>query len=446
MLTNDYNTKCRKMNQGYKLLCNTLLLLVASLALYECVYGILQVFCLAESNHAHFVLTGTFNNPGPYGCLIAIALAILGSYVIKNNDRSWYDKALLAISTVACFLCIVVLPSTLSRAAWLSFGVAALVFLLRECNLATWITKHKSISVFGGILLLVIMLGIFFIKKDSAIGRFHIWHMELLAITDSPWVGHGSGSVLRVYGDTQAEFFMKQERSSIITKVAGCPEYAFNEYLKIGVEHGVICMLVVVFLLITLIKIMLRYCPPFGYGLIVLSVFAFFSYPLEAFEIKTSHNEQKEKINSLISLEMYEDACAESAPLYDLFKSDYRYLYNYGYAKYKCGDYEESLRFLSEGAQRSSDPMFYNMMGKNYESLGMYDKAESMYLHAYYMVPQRLYPLSLLMKLNIKRGRNTAALRYGNLMLRKPINMKHESMKRLRAEARFTVDSLQRCK
>lgn len=56
------------------------------------------------------------------------------------------------------------------------------------------------------------------------------------------------------------------------------------------------------------------------------------------------------------------------------------------------------------GANISSDPMFWNVMGNNSLALGKYREAEERYKHAFYMVPNRLYPLALLAKLYHTEG------------------------------------------
>lgn len=413
------------------------------LAIYECGVGLLQISGLYSSTHAKFILTGSFDNPGPYGGLIAILLTVLGVFVMQNKSGGkWSIKALVILSSVSCALCIIVLPATMSRAAWLALGVTALVFGLKELSLADWIRKHKAVATIATITMLIVMTGVFFMKKDSAIGRLHIWHMELKAIVEKPLTGHGKGSVLGVYGDTQAEYFAEKERPEIITKVAGCPEYAFNEYLKIGVEYGIPAMLGVILVLILLITILLKLQSPLAYGLITLCVFAFFSYPLEAIHIKSDAENDWDSIRYLSSMELYEDAIVELAPLYNDLKDNYRYMYDYGYALHKCKRYQESTDILNEGAAISSDPMFYNIVGKNYEAMGLYEEAEQTYLRAHYMVPQRLFPLTLLMRMHIRLGNNNEALRYGKMILAKPVNERHRSMLRLQADARHCVDSL----
>lgn len=413
------------------------------MAIYECGVGLLQISGLYSSTHAKFILTGSFDNPGPYGGLIAILLTVLGVFVMQNKSGGkWSIKALVILSSVSCALCIIVLPATMSRAAWFALGVTALVFGLKELSLADWIRKHKAVATIATITMLIVMTAVFFMKKDSAIGRLHIWHMELKAIAEKPLTGHGKGSVLGVYGDTQAEYFAAKERPEIITKVAGCPEYAFNEYLKIGVEYGIPAMLGVILVLILLITILLKLQSSLAYGLITLCVFAFFSYPLEAIHIKSDAENDWDSIRYLSSMELYEDAVEEYAPLCDALNGNYRFLYDYGYALYKCGRHRESIVVLKEGAAMSSDPMFYNIIGRNYEAMGLYQEAESAYLHAHYMVPQRLYPLTLLMRMHIRLGNNSEALRYGTMILGKHINERNRTMLRLKADAKHCVDSL----
>lgn len=420
-----------------------IIIILNILILYETILGLLQVLGICTSVQAFFILTGSFDNPGPYGGLVAILLAILGVYVVQNhNAQKWYDKALIILSSISCALCVIVLPASMSRAAWLAFGVAALVFGLMELRLADWMRKHKAFAAIASVLVISAMAGVFFLKKDSAIGRLHIWHIELRAIAEEPLAGHGKGSVLGVYGDTQAEYFTEKERPKIITKVAGCPEYAFNEYLKVGVEYGIPAMLGVIVGLILVIALLLKFRSPFAYGLIAFCVFAFFSYPLEAIHIKSDAEKQWDSIRYLSSMELYEDAVEELAPLYDDLKDNYRYMYDYGYALYRCKRYQESTDILKDGAAISSDPMFYNIIGKNLEAMGLYEEAEEAYIHAHYMVPQRLYPLTLLMRMNIRLGNDNEALRYGKMILDKPVNERHRTMLRLQSDARHCVDSL----
>lgn len=420
------------------------MLVSALIAIYETSLGIQQVMGVKSSGNINYAITGSFSNPGPYGGLIAVVLSILIAYLwlYRRNADRWYEKGIWWLSLFSAVLCVIVLPASMSRAAWLSCGVAVLVLGFKEMNVGLWIRNNKFYSCVLVAAVVAMSAGAFFMKKDSAIGRFHIWHMELRAIADQPWTGHGHGTVLGAYGDAQAEYFAEKERSETIVRVAGCPEYAFNEYLKIGVEYGIPPMVGVIVVMIALIALLLKYRSPFAYGLIAFSVFAFFSYPLEAIHIKSEAEKKWESIRYLSGMELYEDAVEELAPLYGDLKDNYRYIYDYGYALHKCNRYQESNEILKEGAKISSDPMFYNIIGKNQEAMGLYEEAEKAYLHAHHMVPYRLYPLTLLMKMKIRLQDTDQALIYARKIVSMPVNERHMTMVRLQNEAKECVDSL----
>ena len=420
------------------------MLVSALIAIYETSLGIQQVMGVKSSGNINYAITGSFSNPGPYGGLIAVVLSILIAYLwlYRRNADRWYEKGIWWLSLFSAVLCVIVLPASMSRAAWLSCGVAVLVLGFKEMNVGLWIRNNKFYSCVLVAAVVAMSAGAFFMKKDSAIGRFHIWHMELRAIADQPWTGHGHGTVLGAYGDAQAEYFAEKERSETIVRVAGCPEYAFNEYLKIGVEYGIPPMVGVIVVMIALIALLLKYRSPFAYGLIAFSFFAFFSYPLEAIPIKSEAEKEWESIRYLASMELYEDAVEELAPLYGDLKDNYRYIYDYGYALHKCNRYQESNEILKEGAKISSDPMFYNIIGKNQEAMGLYEEAEKAYLHAHHMVPYRLYPLTLLMKMKIRLQDTDQALIYARKIVSMPVNERHMTMVRLQNEAKECVDSL----
>jgi len=411
--------------------------------LVEEIYGLLQLAGCLPSLNPQFPLTGHFSNPGPYGGFVAMAVAVAFPLWFHADGFKARLARMLSrsISVVTAVLGFIILPATLSRASWLALGVAAIVYLFLERNFVVWVKRRKSIAVIVAFLLSISLSGAFFLKKESAIGRFHIWHMELRAIAKKPIAGYGKGRLLGVYGETQAEYFAEKERPETIKKVAGCPEYAFNEYLRVGVEYGVPAMIGVLATLGILIFALFKFRSPLSYGVIVFAVFSFFSYPLESLHIKSEAEKEYESIRYLSNMGLYEEAFRELEPLSEDLSDNFRYLYDCGYALYKSGRYEEGLDYLKRGSAISSDPMFHNIMGRCYESLGLFEEAESEYIHSSYMVPQRLYPLILLMRMHISLGNDDAALHYAGAIMEKPVNPKHRTMLELKEEASKYIDS-----
>ena len=423
---------------------STIIILCCLVAIYETVLGILQVIGLQTSGNMNYVITGSFSNPGPYGGLIAVVLSILIAYLwlYRTNADRWYEKGIRWLSLFSAALCVIVLPATMSRAAWLSCGVAALVLGFKEMNVGLWIRNNKFYSCILVVAVVAMSAGAFFLKKDSAIGRFHIWHMELRAIADEPWIGHGRGTVLGAYGDAQAEYFAEKERSEMIVRVAGCPEYAFNEYLKVGVEYGIPATILLSVFVIALILLLLKFRNPLAYGAIALAVFSFFSYPFSLIERDKPETEIWQTSRMFCSIGLYEDFIEEMTPCYEALSDNYRFLYDFGYALHNEEKYDESIKVLLQGATISSDPMFYNIIGKNLEAMGRYDEAEKAYLHSHHMVPCRLYPLTLLMEMKIRQQDTDQALRYARKIVAMPVNERHLTMVRLQNDAKECVDSL----
>ena len=79
--------------------------------------------------------------------------------------------------------------------------------------------------------------------------------------------------------------------------------------------------------------------------------------------------------------------------------------------------------------------MFHNIIGKCHEALGRYDAARDEYMTAHYMVPCRLYPLVLLMRMYASQGEYAKAAAAGNKLLGMPVNPKNHAMVKLKSDA-----------
>lgn len=475
----------------------------------ESFIGLQQVFGYRSSGHTAFGMTGSFGNPGPFGGFVAIVLSLVAVFFIKtlkhlscmsvialrglasvrfrNLHNSLYGRWLLfrflplILSGAALFLGMVVLPASASRAGWLAFGLSLLLYMLMETDWISRLFRSRICLIFVMAVAIVVSVGVFLMKKDSALGRLHIWNMEMIAIAEYPWIGTGPGTALGTYGKVQEQYFRSGNRNETVVRVAGCPEYAFNEYLKAGVEAGLPGLLIMVSVAVVSISGLLRRKSPFAYGLFAAALFAFFSYPFSmpsivvtliiflavagtadrvgvperrdwrqvvagivalAFVLafvfifygkKSGHEDVEDRWQSarqMSSLEMYEEAVVAMEKLYPEMFWNYRYLYDYGYALHKMNRCRESNDILHKGAKISSDPMFHNIMGKNFRAMGQYDLAEREYITAHYMVPCRLYPLVLLFDLYEIMGCDTEALE--RKILSMPVNPKNRTMRELK--------------
>ena len=434
------------------------LIIICLWLLAESGFGVLQLLGICESGNAIYPLTGSFSNPGPYGGFLAVCLSCVLAYLIstRSQNQAPWQKCLRPLVWTAFFAGFVLLPATMSRAAWLAFVLAGLLSVIMFLPWREWASSHKKTLFAGSLFLLVACAGAFMLKKDSALGRLHIWHMELRAIAAEPG-GHGPYSRLGAYGEAQHDYFLQRDFApdAEVISLAGCPEYAFNEYLGLGVEAGVVPVLLCVATLVALLCFAARKRNIFAAGLLAWALFAFFSYPMNFAQMRlllamillaclwpANNTIGKWTWPARVSLSLAVAFALYASDNYFSKHNDYREVYQEAYMLYGYQDYAEALELFESAAPRSSDPMFRVMMGRCKESLGQIDAARQDYLYAHYMVPCRLYPLVRLMRLELRNGGDERALELGEMILGMELNEKHGNMVKLHQQTRQSVDSL----
>lgn len=429
---------------------------------FEAFYGLLQLTPFVASRHPAFAMTGHFDNPGPFGGFVAMTMALAGAYLVRYRRRrkGLYRASLYCIAAVSFSLGVLVLPASMSRAGWLALAVAALYIVLSDRAIRAWLTSSRWRMPVAVSLSAALLAGAFLLKSDSALGRLHIWRVEALAIADNP-LGSGPSTALGAYGAAQERFFRAhlEDVPEAVVRVAGCPEYPFNEYLGLGMEYGVAGLLLSIAIALVAIVLLSLRRELSAAGMIACAVFALASYPLSV--TQTSVLLVVLLASAIPPCNVHSRAArAVACPLAAVLcvvaishldgrsgiidRSAYRELYSRAYFLYQAGEYVQSNAVLSEGAAVSSDPMFRVIMGRNYEALGDAAGAEAEYLRAHYMVPCRIYPLVRLMRLTIRAGRDAEARAIGEKILSMPLSEGHGSMLKLRRETEASLDSLRR--
>ncbi|MDR1331572.1 MAG: O-antigen ligase family protein, partial [Tannerella sp.] len=236
-------------SNGYWL---TLFFLVTGLV--EAFWGLRQLYGLEHSQHALFRLTGSFFNPGPYACYLAVVLPAAFGYLLRDRNctkakfriRYWPLYLRWGVAALTCVAIISVLPATMSRASWLAaIGGCGIVIYSKILN--RFIGKFSRLQILtfscllAGVLALCVLggMGMYRLKKDSADGRVLTWKIALQTAVHHP-LGVGIGNFSGSYGHTQADYFATGQGTEQEEYVAGNPEYGFNEYLQIAVEQGAI--------------------------------------------------------------------------------------------------------------------------------------------------------------------------------------------------------------
>ena len=167
----------------------------------EAVWGLLQIYGYALSNHSFYTLTGSFYNPGPYSGFLALCLPV----ALHESLRGGLFMKPLA--WVALILMLVVFPSGMSRTAWLAALVSSVYVLAMfyRRRLQPYLRKHWKVLVVAGLLLGLLGVEIYYWKKDSADGRMLMWKIASTEMLVKKGVGWNQ--VAGVYGEAQEHYF-----------------------------------------------------------------------------------------------------------------------------------------------------------------------------------------------------------------------------------------------
>ncbi len=422
-------------------------------ALIEAVWGMLQLHGYSYSNHSLFRLTGSFFNPGPYSGYLAVIQPVCLWAALK------FQKGMHYFAWICVGAILLVLPAGMSRSAWMAAVVA--------CGWVYWAERigwRKTKAVYiryknatiPFIVIVAILAGCaiaggYGMKRDSADGRLLMWKVTGKAIAGHPVTGTGLGGFPEAYAEAQAEYFKSAKATEKEKRVAGCPEYAFNEYLQVGLEQGIGGLIVFVAWLGSIVYYGIRNRQHGAAGgVLALAVFAVSSYPLQlpsfwvalvflgAISVTKGGTLTRSSalsvssvcpitIISLLSLasvclfilqkgqyeaykrwgriqmiynnKAYESVAEDYHGLHDKLKHKPEFLFEEAQCLSKTGQYTEAIRALERAKRLSGDPMIRYMIAKNRQALGDYREAERELLHAIEILPERLYPYYLLAKL-----------------------------------------------
>lgn len=418
----------------------------------EALWGLGQLYDILPSGHQIFKITGSFFNPGPYGGFVALFIPFSLHYWL------FYRKANTKISyifLVVLILSFLILPATLSRTAWVAaiLGCVVVLFFQQETK-AIWKKIRKKrffLPIFSSIFL-VLVGGLFLgyhLKKDSANGRFFMWKISLLASEKSLLRGDGLGSFPKSYAEAQMQYFSKNIASEIEKQVAGSPEYAFNEYLRILVEQGFFGLFTFLIISFLIIQRGIKNNQLGAVGTFIsLSVFAFASYPYYLWQflivwillgILCLHNEENTRrvtkqnyalvvflliiLTSIISfcfaeknkylqvekkwkslqylhrMKHYDQISKDYEALYKTLKYDPKFVFEYAILLNAIQEREKANDVIQRGLLISCDPMFYNLQGRNYHEMKDFNNAEIALKKSLSLLPKRIYPYYLLTKL-----------------------------------------------
>jgi O-antigen polymerase len=496
----------------------------------QALWGLLQLYGFLPSFNSNFKVTGTFFNPAPYAMLLAVIFPIAVGQIIKNKklriknipktngsifSYAEYPIQFLIVNTsffiyylsfATVITILLVLPATMIRAAWLTAFVGAIVvsryWLKRNTRLGSWLLmlgfqlKYKIVAVALALVVLgLIGTGLFYLKKDSANSKLFIWKVTLGKIAEKPLCGYGVGRFEAEYNNWQAEYFQKHPEEMDGPKgwVAGNTKYAFNEFLEIASESGIIGLLLFLLIIVSAFygvkKLNNMYEARSGFFLpsfFILSLlsFPFYNEPLlllfftslvlipkklfcmilpkaisitvvtitiavlftlsvwlsQTLSKKYTAYKTWQQANYLYGSSLYQPSANEFEKIYPILQYNGDYLQQYGKCIAMNKNFEEAQEIFIKAQYLIGDPILYLNLGDCYYiNKKDYKLAEHYYIMADYMMPHKLYPKYILAKYYEITKQEIKAKLMANRLLKIKVKVQSKAIDEMKTEMRELI-------
>lgn len=444
------------------------------------------------SRHGLFRLTGFFPNPGPFACYLAVLAPLLWvvcpASAVRGGGR-WIRGILLSGA------CVVILAtgSRTGAVALLAGAAASWWRMAPRWSLRFGNCWRRQAALGRGVLVaagMVLLLGsgwaIYRVRPVSADSRLFIWKMTARVVAAHPLLGTGTGSFPGGYARAQHDYFAGAGRPLREEQLAAAPEWAFNEYLQVMVEYGVIGVIGWMGIILSAVCALPALSPPeraaLSGVLVAWGVVAFFSYPMQVplflqttfLLLATAQPVPAESRNGpsgfpwsrifisggfaglllIAGLRQQErsaylawqrirgdylaGACQWIAPAYESLypglKHHPHFLFEWARICHHTGRYEESNRLLEPLSRYLSDPMVWNIRGRNHQAMGNSALAARYYRRALHTVPSRIYPQYLLALLYAQSGESRPAFYWASRVLTASPKVASAAVERMKEE------------
>lgn len=364
------------------------------------------------------------------------------------------------------FITLFIIYRTNSRAAY----IAVLVCLL---TLFPWNKFQKyilGVSCFG-ILCLTMYLLVFFHKYQSSMGRLLILKIAINNTKEYLILGTGIGGIQKNYLIWQEEYFKSNISSLNERLIADNVYFVYNEYLKSYIEGGLIGLFIflipIYFILInsknnqiincflrllviyytlslftnigntfigtflyfyTISKItpdkyILKFKSIFLKYFVIIVIFLFILITLKQTYYNYKWGDALENYFNKNDI-----ALNEMDKIYPFMGDNPSFLFNYGSILAISNKNEKALEVLFKANLIMKRSNLYDNIGGVYFQQKNYIESIKYFQKSSFMVPNRFYPLSMILKCQIKLKQDSNACRTANLILKKPIKIQSSTI------------------
>jgi hypothetical protein len=472
-----------------------IILIIIATGFIEVVIGAGQSLNVLQNSIRFFKIAGSFGNAGIYAMFLLSVLPFC-IYVFLDLRKTNAVLAYLSL-IVALLIACALLFYTDSRTGWL---VMIVIF-------GAYIFAYKKIPVYALISLAVVgaFLFIFLLKykADSTSGRSFVMMGSLRLLTAHPLTGIGVGNFDKVYNDYQALYF-SSHTDIAREKLAAFIVVAYNEFLQFFLEGGVLAILITCLIAFRFTRFIKRVVAGDADNMIKLLVIAAIStvftsmtfYPFRTMStlthfvivsglLGTADKQVLFKVNlrrlyiqglaivlclfiqikglslagsvsrwqtiaSYLNKKEVAPTSEEVVKLYGKVFDELRgtpvFLNDYAEKLYAAGDYPKAIQFCEQAALRSSHFNIYETMGRSYQAIGDFGKAENAFLKCNYLVPNRFYPKYSLMLLYLNQGKLDNAKQWAKVIAAMPVKVDGEDVRKIKLVAQRVIDKAQSVK
>lgn len=454
----------------------------------ETLIGLSQLFNFTAKTEQY--INGSFYNSGIFAIYTASTLMFSIAYYFSIDESGTKNRIIEFLCLTNILLAIIALPATHSRSSWIGVLLTSSAFFAIKYKIWTLpdrLNRYKHSFIISLISMAFVML--YYYKKDSADGRIVIWKTSLIAIQENFLTGLGFDEIQHKFGDYQTLYFNKNPDDGV--KFSDKIEYAFNDFLHVFVENGLIGLLLFIIFLYIIYSELLKQknTNPYLAGAISGSVFilisSLFSYPFEMISIRflffffliiimssINVNNNSYKLNYLYTVlatifitglctyilwQQYNvfsskkhliiaqnsvyDGGFENARRH--YQTALKYtpgqisvLPAYGMTLLMLKEYRKSAAILSYADKHLSDPFLSCNLGLAYSNIKEYDKAEIAFLKAIYMLPNRMYSRYLLANMYNESGFKDKAIAMAKEILTMPVKVESDATLEMKSKMR----------
>jgi O-antigen ligase len=460
----------------------------------EAIHGILQIAGLLP-NLFSYNFGGAFGNPGALANLLVITYTTsVGLYFYEVTKIKKY----LFLSSALIHLVLLILTFSRTAWIAGIFTTILVIYHFRysQIKFKEYCSLKKSVlqkGIIFSFILFIVLVGaykLYCVKESSANGRVFIWSLTMDLIKEKPVLGHGYNSFLTSLRNTQMNYFQKNPDDIENAWLAGESVFAFNDYIQLAVEYGGLTLLFFLSIICSLFqfrnsffteneKKILYICRVSFFALLISMLF---SYPFQnpttllcffilfasisifdksyIIEFKIKKNPVFIICMSLIilfnvmiynafktinyglkwkqvyakSVKCPKDCLKEYNNLYFILKHDISFVMNYGSLLYRAGEYNKCINYFEKNGYLCISSEMYEMLGKSYEEVNNYKKAEVNYINASNIMPQRFLPKYLLFKLYVKAKQNNKAYNIALKIRNQRIKIFSEKVREIKTE------------